>query len=187
LVHTKSNLAKLGPSLGYEIQEGRFLWIGETSLTANDLLAAEAPSQEVSAVEEAEKFLVDFLAAEPLPANEIFAAAKQAGIAERTLKRAKKNAEIVTKREGFGRGSYVLWSLPDHREPNGAIGGLEESPAPDGDAGPLWGTAPRLMSPAASPNEPDAKEEGSAFVAVTPTQAPPIPILRDDGNEEFLL
>jgi RecA-family ATPase len=108
LIHTKSNLAKSGPSLGYEIQGGRFLWTGETSLTASDLLAAEAPVQEASAVEEAEKFLVDVLAAEPLPANDVFATAKQAGIAERTLKRAKKTAGIVTKREGFGRGSYLL-------------------------------------------------------------------------------
>ena len=187
LVHTKSNLAKLGPSLGYEIQDGRFLWAGESSLTAMDLLAAEAPAQEVSAVGEAEKFLVDLLAVEPLPANDVFAAAKQAGIAETTLKRAKKNAEIVTKREGFGRGSYVLWSLPGHRGPKDTIEGLEVSPALDGDVGSLWATAPRLTPSAVSSKEPEPEGDEAAFDAVTPTQAPPTPILRDDGNEEFLL
>jgi putative DNA primase/helicase len=187
LIHNKSNLAKLGPSLGYEIQNGRFLWVGETSLTARDLLAAETPMQEVSAVEEAEKFLVDLLAAEPLPANDVLAAANQAGIAERTLKRAKKNAGIVIKREGFGRGSYVLWSLPGHRRPNDSIEDREGSPAPNGDTGPLWGTAPLLTPPAVSSPEPDAKGDDSAFDAATPTQAPPTPIVRNDGNEEFLL
>jgi hypothetical protein len=171
-----------------------------------DLLAAETPMQEVSAVEEAEKFLVDLLAAEPLPANDVFAAANQAGIAERTLKRAKKNAGIVIssrgcgvlraaralpgeggKREGFGRGSYVLWSLPGHRRPNDTIEDREGSPASNGDAGPLWGTAPLLTPPAVSSMEPDAKGDDSAFDAATPTQAPPTPIVRDDGNEEFLL
>jgi hypothetical protein len=143
-------------------------------LTARDLLAAETPVRDVSVVEEAETFLVDLLAAEPLPANDVFAAAKQAGIAERTLKRAKKNAGIATKREGFGRGSYVLWSLPGHRGSNSTIEGLEESPAPNEDAGPLCITDPSLTPPSTS-------------YADSPAQSPPRPIIRDDGSEEFLL
>lgn len=150
-----------------------------------DLLAAETPVQEVSAVEEAEKFLVDLLAAEPLPAKDVFAAANQVGIAERTLKRAKKNAGVVTNREGFGRGSHVLWSLPGHRGPSDIIEGLEKSPAPDGDAGPLWETASRLTPTAV--REPDAKGDNSAFDAASPTRSPTRPTIRNDGSEEFLL
>lgn len=191
LIHNKSNLAKSGPSLGYEIEDGRFFWTGETSLIARDLLAAETSVQEVSAVEEAEKFLVDLLADGPLAANNVLAAAKQAGIAERTVKRAKKKAGIVTKREGFGHGSYILWSLPSHRGSEGTIEDRERSPAPNGDAGPLCVTDSRLMPPSTSSTEPepDAKEEDSisVFDADPPAQSPPRPITRNDGTEEFLL
>ncbi|HEX9942397.1 MAG TPA: CHC2 zinc finger domain-containing protein [Thermoanaerobaculia bacterium] len=46
---------------------------------------------------------------------------------------------------------------------------------------------PAVASPPASSGAPNGREEGSLLVAAPPSQSPPTPIVRDDGNEEFLL
>jgi hypothetical protein len=46
---------------------------------------------------------------------------------------------------------------------------------------------PGVTSPPTSPEAPNGHEEGSLLVAASPSPSPPTPILRDDGNEEFLL
>jgi hypothetical protein len=113
LVHLKSNLAPTGPTLAYRVDGRAFLWEGTSSLTANDLLAAEAQPDDAGAEQEARLFLRDILAsAENLPARAVLAAAREAGVAERTLKRAKRREGIRTLRQGFGTGSVWLWSLP---------------------------------------------------------------------------
>ena len=113
LVHIKSNLAAAGPTLGYRFDGQSFVWEGPSGLTANDLLAAEAQTDDAGAEQEARLFLRDILAeAEPLPARAVLAAAREAGVAERTLKRAKRREGVRTIRQGFGTGSVWLWSLP---------------------------------------------------------------------------
>lgn len=113
LVHLKSNLAPTGPTLAYRVDGRAFLWEGTSSLTANDLLAAEAQPDDAGAEHEARLFLRDILAtADNLPARAVLAAAREAGVAERTLKRAKRREGIRTLRQGFGTGSVWLWSLP---------------------------------------------------------------------------
>jgi hypothetical protein len=90
----------------------QFYWVGESHLRAGDLLAAELPSDELSGQEEARAFLIDTLAAGPLPAREVLAAAKVAGISERTLLRAKAQERVEARRTGgYGdRGEWV-WSV----------------------------------------------------------------------------
>ncbi|HEY6322364.1 MAG TPA: AAA family ATPase, partial [Thermoanaerobaculia bacterium] len=113
LVHIKSNLAAAGPALGYRFDGRSFVWEGPSRLTANDLLAAEAQTDDAGAEQEARLFLRDILAdAETLPARAVLAAAREAGVAERTLKRAKRREGVRTIRQGFGTGSVWLWSLP---------------------------------------------------------------------------
>jgi AAA domain len=127
LVHIKSNLAPHGPTLGYRLLPA-FRWEGTSRLTAGDLLAAAAPADEASAEDEARAFLRSALGgSEPLPARLVLHAAREAGISQRTLKRAKRREGVRATRQGFGAGSTWLWSLPE-AEPETEHPGAGERP-----------------------------------------------------------
>jgi hypothetical protein len=111
LAHHKSNLAKAGPSLGFEILEGRFRWAGLSDLKADDLLASRGPGG-TSPRQEAESFLQDALAAGPGFVTEIGKEAQALGIAHRTLLRAKSALGVEAKKVGFGRHGKWQWRLP---------------------------------------------------------------------------
>jgi DNA repair protein RadA/Sms len=113
LLHIKSNLGPAGPALAYRFAGGAFAWTGATELTAAELLAAVASPEDRGAEEEAREFLESTLASlEPVPTRVVLAAARDAGIAERTLKRAKRRLGVRAQRRGFGAGSTWLWALP---------------------------------------------------------------------------
>jgi putative DNA primase/helicase len=78
---------------------------------AADLLAAEAPSEELSSQDEALTFLLEILDGGPLPAREILGAAKQAGISERTLRRVKSREGIRATKVRYGDGAEWVWSI----------------------------------------------------------------------------
>jgi putative DNA primase/helicase len=139
LVHIKSNLAPCGSSCGYRIDDGRFCWTGESTLGACDLLAAEAPFGAANAEEEARAFLRATLSDGALPATAIRAAAREVGISERTLKRAKQREQVEVVRQGFGEGSLWLWRYPDrqHKHPSLCEGGQAKTWPPSPDSGPL--------------------------------------------------
>ncbi|HVT19253.1 MAG TPA: hypothetical protein VHQ90_24120, partial [Thermoanaerobaculia bacterium] len=111
LVHIKSNLAGLGPTLAYAVDAQGFRWAGESPLRASDLLAPEATGDELSSLDEARAFLRNLLADRPLSTAEVWTAAQEAGISGRTLRRAKQREGIATRRQGFGPGSTCRWSL----------------------------------------------------------------------------
>jgi putative DNA primase/helicase len=111
LVHIKSNLAALGDTVAYAIDEQGFRWAGASALRASDLLAPEATGDDVSALDEARAFLRSELAHGPVSWAQIWALARQAGIAEHTLRRAKAREGIVACRQGYGPGGSWRWSL----------------------------------------------------------------------------
>jgi hypothetical protein len=118
LVATKANLAKLPPALAYRIElppDGApfISWHGETSHTAAALLAQPGDKDTRSAVEEAVAFLVDVLTDGPVPANEVHQEAGQAGIARRTLHRAKSKLGIKAQKMGNSghRNNPWVWAL----------------------------------------------------------------------------
>ncbi len=111
LVHIKSNLAGVGPTLAYTIDEQGFRWAGASALRASDLLAPETTGSDLSALDEARGFLRSLLGAGPVATNEVWAAARRAGIAEHTLRRAKELDGIVARRQGYGPGGSWRWSL----------------------------------------------------------------------------
>mgnify|MGYP001434875179 CR=1 FL=1 len=126
VAHIKSNLAAMGPSLGYEIRESYFAWTGESDLTAEQLLAGDVGIEERSAIGEADSFLRELLADGPVEAKIVFREAKDAGISDRTLKRAKKTLDARTNREGFGPKGKWFWRLSfSHRVPTDPIEGQE--------------------------------------------------------------
>jgi len=117
----KNNLAPEPPSLAFEITEGRFLWRGETSVSAAALLAPDSGPEERGALAEAQDFLRDLLTAGAVDAEEGWRQARKLGIAERTLKRARAALGIKARREGFGPGGRWVWEAPPvegHTGPN---------------------------------------------------------------------
>jgi hypothetical protein len=95
--------------------------MGPTDHTATQLLAATTDdAEERSALHEARDFLVDVLAQGPRFANDVVAEARQGGIRERTLRRAKAALGVESQRDGFG--GRWQWLIP-HRLPKAAIGG----------------------------------------------------------------
>ncbi len=112
VVQVKNNIGPFGKALGYTIEaDGSFRWTGESDLTASAILAAESSAEEEGAGQEAEEFLRNILSEGPRPQKEIMAEAKQAGIADRTLRRAKKRLKIVARKHGMAGGWE--WAFPE--------------------------------------------------------------------------
>jgi AAA domain-containing protein/DnaB helicase-like protein len=112
IVQVKSNLGQLGPSLGYTIEaDGAFRWTGESPLTASAILSPELHGEEAGAMTDAKDFLVTALAQGTRPAKDVQTEARQEGISERTLKRAKK--ELRVRSQKCGMSGKWQWSLPE--------------------------------------------------------------------------
>ena len=122
LIHGKTNLGPLAvavrlrvegrtiTTVGGEIETSGIAWLGDDlGATAAKVLAGR---QEPSRVDAATGFLRAVLAEGPLPSVEVKALAVDEDITEQTLKRAKKELGIESKKKGFGPGSAVHWSLP---------------------------------------------------------------------------
>jgi hypothetical protein len=82
-------------------------------LSADELLAAAAQmAASGPAIAEAADWLVSALAGGPQPAVELKQRAKNDGVHERTLLRAKQRLGVVACREGFGPAGRWTWQLP---------------------------------------------------------------------------
>jgi hypothetical protein len=111
----KSNLAEKPPALSFEIVEGQFRWRGETTVTPSALLGPEKGTEAHSQLEDARRFLTDLLSSGPVLVKTVMAEAKAAGIAWRTVERAKTSLRVTASRCGeAGRrgGGIWSWSLP---------------------------------------------------------------------------
>ena len=99
LAHVKCNLAPLGSSLTFTIDEGQFEWVGEATYSAEDLCGEAESSQTRSEIEEAVDFLGQILADDPVPALDCLAQAQALGISVRTLYRAKRKLGVKSKKD----------------------------------------------------------------------------------------
>jgi hypothetical protein len=112
MVQIKNNLGPFGKALGYAIEaDGSFQWTGESELTPAAFVAAESSDEEKGARQEAEDFLRDILSEGPRPQKQIGEEAMQAGIADRTLRRAKKRLKLVARKRGMAGGWE--WGFPE--------------------------------------------------------------------------
>ena len=124
----KNNIAKdpggLAFRIGQQLLPGDIIgssifWDSErVSCTADQVLAANENASDRPAQTEAEEFLRDILRDGPRPAKDVEAEAKEAGIAWRTVNRAKKTLGIVAERraesgQGLGRAGRWYWFLPE--------------------------------------------------------------------------
>ncbi len=97
-------------SLPGGIATSRVAWEAErVTVTADDALAPAQDREERSAVDDAADFLRSLLADAPLPAKKVLAEARDAGHAEKTLRRAAKSAAVEQYKDGMQGG--WLWKL----------------------------------------------------------------------------
>jgi putative DNA primase/helicase len=90
-------------------------WLGESELTAAELLGVPSDDQS-SAVEEAEEFLRTLLADGPVAQREVQVAARDAGISMSTAKKAKRELgvqSVAVRVEGVRGVQGWSWSLPE--------------------------------------------------------------------------
>ena len=130
LAHVKSSLAPQGKSIRYELRDGALYWLGVSDLTAEEIRVAPIRGEGESSLEAAVDFLKDFLADGTQPSSAVFNAAKQEGITERTLKRAKAQLEVKSERisEGNAGAGKWAWSLPSNA---GTLAPLRAKPVQD--------------------------------------------------------
>lgn len=116
LAVTKSNLGPLPPSLAFHVEvapdmaQPQVAWQGGSTHRAADLLAPTAGRGGRSALDDAVDFLRELLTDGPVPVTDLYAEATAAGIARRTLERAKNQLGVRSVRpDGFtGPWSWAL-------------------------------------------------------------------------------
>lgn len=116
----------------------RLDWRGTSEETADTLTARrltpgateDATKEKGAALHEAVEWLSDVLAAGPVESGELRGLATRAGLAWRTIGRARVDLDVLVVREGFGRDCRTIWSLPD-----GANGRTRAKAQHIGDAG----------------------------------------------------
>jgi putative DNA primase/helicase len=96
--------------LGVDIQAPFIVWHPQhVEITANEAMAAAGGH---TAKREAREFLLERLEAGPVKADDIYDEARQEGIAEKTLKRAKKDLGIKSRKEQGRTDGPWFWELP---------------------------------------------------------------------------
>ena len=87
----KNSLAPEGVPFAFKLEQSGFEWLGEYEISADELLTG---CKEKSKRQEAADFLKSALKNGALPSKELNEMAKQKGISERTLKRAKEDPKV---------------------------------------------------------------------------------------------
>ena len=116
LAVVKCNLAAPARTLAYRFADGRLTWDGPSSRTATQLLAVPVGEEERQALADAGAFLLQLLGPAPIKAGDVLNEAREAGISERTLRRAKQALRVQSRHRGEqghqGGGEWV-WELPE--------------------------------------------------------------------------
>lgn len=134
LAATKANIAAMPQALAYHLEDdqrhgcARIEWDGPVGYTAGDLL--KPPAEPDPTTEWLTAYLTEHEG--QAPASEVLEAAEKAGIAERTLYRARTRAGVTTQRAGFQGPS--MWWLPVAM-PDGIGNPPSRQEASDGRAG----------------------------------------------------
>jgi putative DNA primase/helicase len=123
LLPIKNNLTAQPDGLGFNLAQriigdgivaSHVIWSTKpVSMTADEALAVAAEGRERNgALSEAKDFLINMLAAGPVPAKDVQRQATEAGIAPRTLRRARETLGIEPRRTGgLGREGAWTWEL----------------------------------------------------------------------------
>ena len=113
LAHVKSNLAEKGPSLKFRMEDGKMVFVEESSLTANEILCESGSSfgPEPTKAQQAIDDLQSLLSNGEMPSNEIIEYFKEKGISRRTVENAKQELGI----KAVKHGDVWYWTMKEHR------------------------------------------------------------------------
>jgi len=140
LAHAKCNVARLAPSVAYRIEsrtvdtaEGIIetsvaVRHGDTRASASDLLGNATGTGEATARTEAREFLTAELADGPVAVNDLKKHAEDAGVAWRTVERAKTQVAVRSRKTA----THWTWEIVTPNTPPGGldvVGGLEPKAA----------------------------------------------------------
>jgi hypothetical protein len=125
MAQVKNNYAVVQPALAYEIQTRgdtvALSWLGTSTLSANQLLAAAGRRAHLpEKVELAGEFLLGFLKDGPRPTTEIWPAAQKLGFSRSTVHRARRRFALKKIRTWTGKKLLSYWLLPGQRLPDEA-------------------------------------------------------------------
>lgn len=113
IVQTKNNLAPIcDQAIGYEIRDGQFFWTGESKLTAEKILSQVRSDDERSEQADGVAFLREALRGGEQYSKDVQTEARQNGVSERTLNRAKTALNVQSRKEGFNPAKW-FWRLPE--------------------------------------------------------------------------
>jgi len=113
MAHTKSTLAGFQPTLEFFIKtDGSFHWGNETTESADEALGTGEPKKkhEAHQLEAAVRFLEEVLGNGPKPSNDVKTKARDAGISNATLWRAKESMDL--KASKARESGEWWWRLP---------------------------------------------------------------------------
>ena len=110
MVQVKSNLAPTGSAILFEVGEKGIRFIDEIEMTAEQAFASVAPKigRPSAECEAATAFILDLMKAGKLPATACEKFLQDNGFKKSTVKKAKKNAGVVSVKEGM----IWYWTLP---------------------------------------------------------------------------
>jgi hypothetical protein len=118
LAPVKQNLCESASAVAFSLvpagTTARVAWLGETAHTADGLLAHPAPEADRAALADAMEFLRAALVDGERPASDVLSEATTLGIAEMTLRRARKALRVHVRRQGFGKDGRFLLALPSN-------------------------------------------------------------------------
>jgi putative DNA primase/helicase len=118
---SKNNLAAHPPALAYRLVPHGVLdvaqvkWEGPTEHKASQLLAEPQSDDDKGALADAKEFLRDALSRGAVASKRVQRDAKDAGVSERTLRRAKKDLGVVARKIGAPEDDHQqwVWELPE--------------------------------------------------------------------------
>jgi hypothetical protein len=118
LAVSKMNLAPEPPSLSFTIEAGtaaapKIRWLGETQHRADELVGVTDEPQEAG---DLKTYLRELLEIGPRTFPEVRTECRKAGfdVSDRSLRRARNAVGVSVRRQGFGPGSVMIWSLNGH-------------------------------------------------------------------------
>ena len=110
MVQVKSNLAPTGSAILFEVAEKGVDFISEMEMTAEEAFQSLAPKMGRPNEKEikAKEFLLEMLKDGEMLSSDCEERLEAAGFKKSTIKKAKKNAGVISKKKGF----LWYWSLP---------------------------------------------------------------------------
>ena len=118
LAVVKNNLARHAPCLRFRLDStpqgvARLVWLGESELTADELVARRGSDETEGETSEVTGWLRDLLTGDVARSRRnVLQAARAEGFSESTVNRAASRLRVERRQQGFGSEKRSLWRLP---------------------------------------------------------------------------